>query len=154
MNLIAHSAVADFYAYCTSFIYPKPLYIQGIYLALLLSISHLNFLNKPSKHQIGLTLSCLITVFIRILSKTGFRIFFRLKTGWNFSEGASTLEQTAAHAYTLHFSEILIISWERAWKIMDLGPEEKFLKSWEVSRNRALKRFAQFFVQPAADGLN
>ena len=77
-------------------------------------ISHLNFLNKPSKHQIGLTLSCLITVFIRILSKTGFRIFFRLKTGWNFSEGASTLEQTAAHAYTLHFSEILIMRAERA----------------------------------------
>ena len=36
---------------------------------------------------------------------------------------------------------------------MDLGPEEKFLKFWEVSRNRALKRFAQFFVQPAANGL-
>ena len=36
---------------------------------------------------------------------------------------------------------------------MDLGPEEKFLKFCEVSRNRALKRFAQFFVQPAANGL-
>ena len=36
---------------------------------------------------------------------------------------------------------------------MDLGPEEKFLKFWEVSRNRALKRFAQFLLQPAANGL-
>ena len=36
---------------------------------------------------------------------------------------------------------------------MDLGPEEKSFKFWEVSRNRALKRFAQFFVQPAANGL-
>ena len=36
---------------------------------------------------------------------------------------------------------------------MDLGPEEKFLKFSEVSQNRALKRFAQFFVQPAVDGL-
>ena len=26
--------------------------------------------------------------------------------------------------------------------------------SYEVSRNRALKRFAQFFVQPAANGLD
>ena len=34
---------------------------------------------------------------------------------------------------------------------MDLGPEEKSFKFWEVSRNRALKRFAQFFVQPAAE---
>ena len=37
---------------------------------------------------------------------------------------------------------------------MDLGPEEKYLKFCEVSGNRALKRFAQFFVQPAANGLN
>ena len=37
---------------------------------------------------------------------------------------------------------------------MDLGPEEIFLKFSEVSRNRALKRFAQFFVQPAANGLS
>ena len=37
---------------------------------------------------------------------------------------------------------------------MDLGPEEIFLKFWEVSRNCALKRFTQFFVQPAANGLS
>ena len=36
---------------------------------------------------------------------------------------------------------------------MDLGPEVKFLKFQEVSQNRALKPFAQFFVQPAAPGL-
>ena len=37
---------------------------------------------------------------------------------------------------------------------MDLEPKEIFLKFSEVSRNRALKRFAQFFVQPAANGLD
>ena len=36
---------------------------------------------------------------------------------------------------------------------MDLGPQEKYLKFWEVCQNRALKRYSQFFVQSAADGL-
>ena len=37
---------------------------------------------------------------------------------------------------------------------MDLGPDEKFLKFLEVRQNHAQKRFAQFFVQPAVNGLN
>ena len=35
---------------------------------------------------------------------------------------------------------------------MDLGPEENFLKFWEVSRNRALKRFAQFLFRTGGPG--
>ena len=75
---------------------------------------------------------------------------FRLEKAFKAFWRQKFVDKTGSHAHLLYFLKKFIIRTERAQRIMDLGPKEKFLKFWELSQNHVPKPFAEFFVQLAA----